>query len=238
MTRPLRRAIRPRHSCVSSRSSSIATTGSRCVSRLFFCSGRPRCVAPPWSQPRFAGQGTCRACRRCLAADTIWTHQLSIAGIRASFHFQVYPAKRELAGTLGNGKASSHGGNRVRIPVAVLQNPRVVGGFVVLGAVRHSRRRLCRREERSKTLSCRVLAAWHEVPVAVPGLADIAVAGRLRWRFAPSLSSPRASDSRSSSTRSCPRRTIDGLTAARARFPVTAPLVSVWLDKTHRVSLD
>ena len=70
---------------------------------------------------------------------------------------------------------------RVRIPVAVLQNPRVVGGFVVFGvvrhSVRHSRGRLCGREEGIETLSCRVLAAGHEVPVAVPGLADIAVAG-------------------------------------------------------------
>ena len=69
----------------------------------------------------------------------------------------------------------------VRIPVAVLQNPRVFWGFVVLGvarhSVRHSRCHFGWRQERVETLSCRVLAAWHEVSVAVPRLADIAVAG-------------------------------------------------------------
>jgi hypothetical protein len=69
----------------------------------------------------------------------------------------------------------------IRIPVAVLQNPRVDGGFVVVGvarhSVRHSRWVLGGRQERIEALARGVLSAGDEVPVAVPRLADIAVAG-------------------------------------------------------------
>jgi hypothetical protein len=49
--------------------------------------------------------------------------------------------------------------------------------LLVLGVVRHSRGRLGRRQERIEALACDVLATGDEVPVAVPRLADIAVAG-------------------------------------------------------------
>ena len=96
---------------------------------------------------------------------------------------------------------------RVRIPVAVLRIPRVHGGFRVFRGVRHSRiarpvwslvlaqRRLVavvcgrrrfgdefkrgvgRLEIRIKPSRSRLLSAGDEMAVAVPGLADVAVAG-------------------------------------------------------------
>ena len=66
---------------------------------------------------------------------------------------------------------------RVRIPVAVLQKSRVHGVFVVLGLVRHSRDRLPRVQIGVEALSGLLFAARNKVPVAVPGLAHIAVSG-------------------------------------------------------------
>jgi hypothetical protein len=72
---------------------------------------------------------------------------------------------------------------RVRIPVAVLQNPRVFGGFVVLGVVRHSRAAVRGCQERIESLASLLFAARHEMSVAVPDLANIACPGQVEICF-------------------------------------------------------
>src|ERR1022692_1668457 len=64
-----------------------------------------------------------------------------------------------------------------RIPVAVLQNPRVDGGFVVVGVVRHSRGELGRGQVGVEALAGLLFSAGDVVAVAVPRLANIAVSG-------------------------------------------------------------
>jgi hypothetical protein len=68
----------------------------------------------------------------------------------------------------------------VRIPVAVLQNPRVSGGFRCFWGRAPQSGSAGWGEERVEALCRRLLAARDEVSVAVPGLADIAVSGPRR----------------------------------------------------------